>query len=551
MEDFSLLQFFQGIESLVDSDPKFVIARFVLIALGFAMIYLGKKGTLDPLLMVPMGLGMATINASVLFMPLTYPSNDNVRAAVIEAERAVAVAKAVPGDALRAIPQKNGEYKVVAADAQTPAPNLEDLKIVREADGQLQVSVPQIRTFYSYEDGKATQKEEVTGYITSQFSKEGEFEKAHLADETLVIYSSADNQKPALSQAEDPDFKDAKQLLKPGTLFVDALIEDPGELMDQMQIYFMQPIYTLTFSNGLIACLVFMGIGVLLDVGFVMQRPFQSMIIAIFAELGTVLTVPLAVWLGLDLKEAVSVAMVGGADGPMVLFTSLMLCKHLFVPITVVAYLYLGFCYGGYPYLCRFFVPKKLRVLPCVAKPAPQASQGAKLTFAVVACIILCLLFPVAAPLFISLFVGVSVREAGIKPFIDLLSGPVLYGATFFMGLQLGVLCEASTLMNEKVMMLLILGIAALLISGVGGLIGGYFLYFVTGGKFNPVVGIAGVSCLPTNAKVAQKVVAHDAPGVLVLPAALGACVCGVITSAIFCGVYVTIVPILSEKWPM
>ena len=53
-----------------------------------------------------------------------------------------------------------------------------------------------------------------------------------------------------------------------------------------------------------------------------------------------------------------SVAMVGGADGPMVLFTSLALAKHLFVPITVVAYLYLGLTYGGYPYLVKLLIPK-------------------------------------------------------------------------------------------------------------------------------------------------------------------------------------------------
>ena len=51
--------------------------------------------------------------------------------------------------------------------------------------------------------------------------------------------------------------------------------------------------------------------------------------------------------------------MVGGADGPMVLFTSLALAKHLFVPITVVAYLYLGLTYGGYPYLVKLLIPKR------------------------------------------------------------------------------------------------------------------------------------------------------------------------------------------------
>ena len=48
-----------------------------------------------------------------------------------------------------------------------------------------------------------------------------------------------------------------------GNLFVDPMVTDPNQLMDILQIDFLQPIYTFTFSNGLIACFVFMGIGVL------------------------------------------------------------------------------------------------------------------------------------------------------------------------------------------------------------------------------------------------------------------------------------------------
>ena len=84
------------------------------------------------------------------------------------------------------------------------------------------------------------------------------------------------------------------------------------------------------------------------------------------------MTVPIASGLGLSLKESASVAMVGGADGPMVLFTSLALAKHLFVPITVVAYLYLGLTYGGYPYLVKLLIPKRLRAIKMVEKKAPK-----------------------------------------------------------------------------------------------------------------------------------------------------------------------------------
>ena len=168
-------------------------------------------------------------------------------------------------------------------------------------------------------------------------------------------------------------------------------------------------------------------------------------------------------------------------------------------------------------------------------------TSGQKLTFAVIASTLLCVLFPVAAPLFLSLFLGVAVREAGITQFQDLLSNVFLYGATFFLGLTLGVLCEASTLLNPQVLILLLLGMLALLVSGIGGIIGGYVMYFATGGKINPIIGIAGVSCVPTTAKVAQKIATHDNPQAIIMPAALGVSISGVITSAIIAGTFVAL----------
>ena len=324
-----------------------------------------------------------------------------------------------------------------------------------------------------------------------------------------------------------------------GTLFVDPLMSDPSDLVNIMQINWLQPVFTLTFSNGLIACFVFMGIGVLLDVGYIMARPFQSMIIALFAELGTFVVYPTAIALGLTPGEAASAATIGGADGPMVLFTSLVLAKHLFVPITVVGYLYLGLTYGGYPYLAKWLIPEKLRGISMANDRGPTITRSQKLIFAVVTCTLLCLLFPVAAPLFFSLFVGVAVRESGLENFSNLLSETFLYGATFFLGLTLGVLCEANTLLEPTVLKLLLLGILALFVSAVGGIIGGYVMYFATGGKFNPVIGIAGVSCVPTTAKIVQKIATAANPSAIILPQALGANISGVITSAIIAGTFI------------
>lgn len=71
-----------------------------------------------------------------------------------------------------------------------------------------------------------------------------------------------------------------------GNLFLDPMLSNTDELMNTMQIDFLQPVYTLTFSNGLIACFVFMGIGTLLDVGFLLQKPFASLFLALLCRTG-------------------------------------------------------------------------------------------------------------------------------------------------------------------------------------------------------------------------------------------------------------------------
>ena len=420
----SIFGIFQGIQTLFAAAPLMAFARVFLIFLGMALVYLGKRGTLEPLLMIPMGLGMSTVNAAVMFFdPLSL--HGGVGTLFIEP---------TAGSALNSAAHAVGNAAAAAAN-----------------------------------------------------------------------WSAS------------------------------------SDLMYIMQIDFLQPIYTFMFSNGLIACLVFLGIGSLLDVGFVMAHPFINMFLALTAELGTIAVLPIAQLFGFSAKESAAIAMVGGADGPMVLFTSLKLAPELFVPISIVAYLYLGLTYGGYPYLIKAMVPKRIRGTT-MESPKNQRviTSGQKLAFSVVLCTFLSFLFPVAAPLFFSLFLGIAIRESGLKSFQNV-ADIILYGSTLFLGLLLGTLCEAATIMNPKVLPLLLLGILALFLSGVGGLLGGYVMWFFTKGKFNPLVGIAGVSCVPSTAKVAQKQAAAANPQAMILQYALGPNICGVITTAIIAAIYVSI----------
>jgi len=329
-----------------------------------------------------------------------------------------------------------------------------------------------------------------------------------------------------------------------GTLFLNPMVSNFEELMQILQIDFLQPIYTFTFSNGLIACLVFMGIGAMTEIDYLLAKPFMSFFIAACAELGTILTLPIGIALGLTPNAAAAIALVGGADGPMVLFGSLMMAKELFVPITVVAYVYLSICYGGFPLLAKI-VPKKLRGVEMDWRTIPKVSRGAKFAFAVAACGLLCLLFPVAAPLFASFFLGLAVKEAGIERYVEFLTGPLLYGATFFLGFTLGALLGVDVILNPKVLLLLLLGMMALVLSGIGGLVGGLIYHKLSKEPFNPLIGIAGVSCVPTTAKVAQKCAVEANKRVMILPFAMGPCVAGVVTTAIIAGLYMTGIPLL------
>lgn len=403
MENMQLVySLFPGITSFFVQDPVIAFARVALITFGFILAYLGFKRTLEPLIMVPMGIGMIAINCGVLFL-----------------------------------------------------------------------------------DG---------GRI--------------------------------------------------GTLFLDPLVSKPDDLVNIMQINFLQPIYNLTFSNSLIASLVFMGVGAMSEISFILANPWSSIIIAIFAEAGTFATLILGSHLGLTPPEAASVAVIGGADGPMVLFTSLMLAPELFVPISVIAYLYLSLTYAGYPYLVKLMVPKKYRGIDIISY-TPEIPKKTKFIFIIGTCAFLCLLLPVAAPLIMSFFLGLAIKEAEIVPYQDLLENTLLYVATLCLGLLLGTLCEASTLLNPKVAVLIVLGIVALTVSGIFGILGGWVMYLLKKKDFNPVVGIAGVSCVPTTAKIAQHIAEDEDPFAVILPVAMGANIGGVIVSAIACGVFVSTIHLI------
>jgi oxaloacetate decarboxylase beta subunit len=407
MDNF--ISVFPGIQSFFQMPPEMAIARLLLIGLGFLIFYFGCKDVLEPLIMIPMGVGICLVNAGILMMP----------------------------------------------DPVDPSKH------------------------------------------------------------------------------------------KLGTMFLDSMVNTPAGHINALQVYFLQPIYALTFSNGLIACMVFLGIGAITELDFFVGNPKLSLMLAIPAELGTFLTFPIAIAMGFTPYESAAIAVIGTADGPMVLFTSLQLAKNLFVPISIISYIYLSIVYAGYPYLIKALVPRKFRGIPMKEMKISQVSAEEKIAFSIVTGTVLSLLFPVAAPLFVSFFLGVIIKESKVMRYIQFAENVILTGATLFLGFLLGCLLSADIVVNPQMFKLIVLGFVALLLSGVGGLLGGYVVCWLSRGKINPLVGIAGVSCVPSTAKVAHKCAHEVNEEAFILPYAMGPNIAGVITSAIITACYVTKVQML------
>lgn len=318
-----------------------------------------------------------------------------------------------------------------------------------------------------------------------------------------------------------------------GAAILAPSVSGPTELVD-----FLRPVYSLTFFNALIPCLMLMGVGVMSELSFILVRPWTCMILALFGELGAFAALAVGRSMGLAPGEAVAAAIIGGADGPVVLFASLILARDLFVPIAVIAYLYLSLTYVGYPYLLKALVPAGYRGIDMEFE-VPDVSKKAKFLAAVILCAVLCLLLPVATPLIASFFIGVAIKEAEVEPLRNLLEPAILYGATFFMGLLLGMLCDSSAFLEPKVVTLLITGAIALAMSGAGGIAGAWIFYRLGKGRFNPTVGLAAVSCMPATAKIAQKIAMDENPYCIIMPIAMGAQICGVITTVVATGVLI------------
>jgi len=246
--------------------------------------------------------------------------------------------------------------------------------------------------------------------------------------------------------------------------------------------------------------------------------------------------------LGFDFKEAASIGIIGGADGPTSIFLASQLAPHLLGPIAVAAYSYMSLVPIIQPPIIRMLTTKKERVIDM-----PQAipvSQTAVILFPIVTGLVASLAVPSCAPLIGMLMFGNLLRESKVTERLRKTAGGALTDiVTIFLGIAVGATMYADQFLSVRTLYILVLGAIAFSFSTAGGIVFAKIinLFMKSEKKINPCIGAAGVSAVPMAARVVQNFVSEHTEGrVNPLMPAMGPNVAGVIGSAIAAGVFLT-----------
>lgn len=120
----------------------------------------------------------------------------------------------------------------------------------------------------------------------------------------------------------------------------------------------MNFIYYMCIKTGFIPPIIFMGVGALTDFG-PMLRNLRLSIFGAGAQFGIFAVLLASLALGFTPREAASLGIIGGADGPTAIFTTIKLAPHLLGPIAIAAYSYMALVPVIIPFVVKIFCTKK------------------------------------------------------------------------------------------------------------------------------------------------------------------------------------------------
>ncbi|HMQ06628.1 MAG TPA: sodium ion-translocating decarboxylase subunit beta [Saprospiraceae bacterium] len=307
-------------------------------------------------------------------------------------------------------------------------------------------------------------------------------------------------------------------------------------------------LYFLLIKTGLLPPLIFLGVGALTDFG-PMLRNLRLAFFGAAAQIGIFTVVIAAVLFGFSLPEAGALGIIGGADGPTAIYTSIVLAPHLLGPIAIAAYSYMALVPVIIPFVVRFTMNEnELKInMKEEDKKFPSSQQIKnprllKIAFPIALTCIIAVIVPTSLPLIGLLMFGNLIKEIGsdTKRLFQAASETIMNTATVFLGLLIGATMTSATFLNTQTLLIIVGGLFAFIISIAGGIFAVKIYNLIARKKINPLIGATGLSAVPMASRVANDIaLKHDASN-HILQYAMSSNISGVIGSAVAAGVLIT-----------
>lgn len=301
-------------------------------------------------------------------------------------------------------------------------------------------------------------------------------------------------------------------------------------------------LFQIGIETGIFPLLIFLGVGAMTDFGPLLANPKTALLggAAQFAIFGTFLGgIALSQYFPeftLTLKQAASIAIIGGADGPTSIFLAGKLAPELLGAIAVAAYSYMALVPVIQPPIMRLCSTKKERQIKMTQ--LREVTQREKIIFPILVIVLTALFIPLAIPLIGMLMFGNLLKECGVADRLAKgASNELMNIVTILLGITVGSKLSADMFLTPQTLVVLFLGVIAFCIGTASGVLMARFLNLFSHNKMNPLIGSAGVSAIPMAARVSEKLGQEENPDNHLLMHAMGANVSGSIGSAIAAGI--------------
>ena len=306
-------------------------------------------------------------------------------------------------------------------------------------------------------------------------------------------------------------------------------------------------LYYSLIKTGFLPPLIFMGIGALTDFG-PMLKNLRLVFFGAAAQIGIFSVLIIASFLGFDNNEAAALAIIGGADGPTAIYTSIILAPHLLGPIAIAAYSYMALVPVIIPAVVRLLVSKKELLINM--KKQDESSNNLdiknldiiKIIFPILVTIIVSIIVPSSTTLIGFLMFGNLLKEIGSSTIrlSKSVSDNILNSSTLFLGLTIGATMTPQAFLNFETIAIILGGLFAFIISIAGGIIAVKIYNLVNKKKINPLIGATGLSAVPMASRVANEIALKNDPSNHLMNYAMASNISGVIGSAVAAGVLIS-----------